>query len=238
MRWLAFLFVAGCSFNVRPASDGGPSDGARDDGVITDDALIDTSTPAVITFIQGNAASGSMGQVATMLSQPILDGDLCVLGVGTQGGSIASVSDTGGNTFTGVGTNGGQTVYVAANMHAAANDRITVTFNGTTGFTLAVAIYRGLATTSPVDATVSDAGTGLTFDSGAAATTKPHALLVGVAASNGVMAAGSGYTTRSGGTYSLIEDREVTTTGSYHATVNAVSNQTWTLRLLALEAND
>jgi hypothetical protein len=123
-------------------------------------------------------------------------------------------------------------------MHAAANDRITVAFNGTTGFTLAIAVYRGLATTSPVDATVSQAGTGMAFDSGAAATTKPHTLLVGVAASNGAMAAGTDYTTRSGGTYSLIEDREVTTPGSYHATVNAGSNQTWTLRLLALAAND
>jgi hypothetical protein len=237
MRWLAIFFVAGCSFNVRPASDGGRSDGDGD-GVITDDALIDTSTPAVITFIQGTAMSGSTGSVSTTLTQAIAEGDLCVLGVGTQGGSISSVSDTGGNAFTSAGTNGGQTVYVAANMHAAANDRITVAFNGTTGFTLAIAVYRGLATTSPVDATVSQAGTGMTFDSGAAATTKPHVLLVGVAASNGNMAAGSGYTLRTGGTYSLIEDREVTTTDSYHATVNASSNQTWTLRLLALAAND
>jgi hypothetical protein len=237
MRWFALL-LTGCSFQARLASDVRPIDAANDSMLIDASTTIDTPGPAVITFIQGTAASGSSNQVGIMLNVPIVDGDLCVLGVGTNGGSISSVGDTGNNTFNSAGSGGGQTVYVAANMHAGASDRITVTFNGSTGYTFAVAIYRGLAKASPIDATASASGNSASFDSGAASTSHAHDLLVGVAASDGAMLPGTNYSTHAGGTFSLIEDREVTATGSYHATVTAASNEQWALRLIALKAND
>ena len=43
---------------------------------------------------------------------------------------------------------------------------------------------------------------------------------------------------RQGGTYSLIEDEQVSVTGSYHATAMASDNVEWSMVLLALEAAD
>jgi hypothetical protein len=245
------VLLAGCAFNARSQASGdaridgstfdAPGDGPGDGGgSATPDApaMPDARVLAQVSYVHGISGVGMATQATLTLTLPIVAGDLCVLSVGINGNSISSVTDTGGNTFAGEGTAGGATVYVAANMHAGANDTITIKFSGTTGFAAAAAQYRGLAPTAPVEASSAASGTGAAFDSGATATSHPHDLLVGLAVSNGTMAAGTGYTQRVGAMYSLIEDQEVTSSGSYHATATAGSNLTWSIRELALKAAD
>lgn len=250
VRWLV-LFLTACSFRPQlgaedarridaPRIDASGGRDAPGDGVVAmpDAATPDAAKPAGVSYVQSASGVGGSNQVALQLAQPIAIGDLCVIGVGIDGNSIASVTDSGANTFTAISTNGGQTVYVAAGMHASASDRITVSFTGITGYTAAAAVYRGLATASPVEASSAASGAGVAIDSGAAATMHPHDLLVGVVASNGNMAAGSGFTARVGGTYSMIEDREVTVANGYHATATASQAEAWAMCELALKAAD
>jgi hypothetical protein len=252
VRWLV-LFLAGCSFSPRLASSdahgdapskdtsGGldaPVDAALTQDASTPDATMpDAPRLAQVSYVQGTTNVGDAAVSHLMLSQAVVAGDLSVVGVGISGGTITSVTDSAGNTFTGIPNSSGEAVYVAANLHASTSDMITVTFSGVTGYTAATAVYRGLAKASPVDGTASSSGAGTTLDSGAAVTSHPHDLLVGLATSSGTMAAGSGFTSRVGGTYSLIEDQEVTTAGSYHAaaTAGAVS---WAMVEVALKAAD
>lgn len=253
MRWLV-LFLAGCSFSPRlAASDarrdasqldasGGP-DATIDSAVTADAPSPDAAMPdapklATVSYVQGTTDVGMAATSHLTLSQPIAAGDLCVLGAGLGGGTIANVSDSAGNAFTSVPNSSGEIVYVAANMQASANDTITLTFTAPTGYTAATAVYRGLATVTPIDGTASAAGVSGTLDSGAATTAHPHDLLVGLATSNGTMAAGSGFTKHVGGTFSLIEDQEVKTAGAYHATATASGTVGWSMVEVALKAAD
>ena len=65
-----------------------------------------------------------------------------------------------------------------------------------------------------------------------------HDLIVGLAGSNGSLTAGAGFTRRVGGNFSLIEDREVTSTGSYGATATASASSMWTMAMVTLKAAD
>ena len=253
MRWLV-LFLAGCSFSPRLVSSDARADARSKDANVGLDAPVDAaltqdaSTPdaampdapklAQVSYIQGDSGFGDAATTRLMLSQPVAAGDLAIVGVGLSGGAVANVVDSAGNTFTSVGNTGGETVFVAANMRASANDTITLTYTGSTGYTAAAAEYRGLATVTPVDGTASGAGAGSTLDSGAATTAHPHDLLVGLSSSNGSMTAGSGFLANTSGTFSLIEDQEVTAAGSYHATATASTNVAWSMVEVALEAAD
>jgi hypothetical protein len=252
VRWLV-LFLAGCSFSPRFAATDAHVDAssidargmrdAPDDAAATSDARSPDATPdapelAQVSYIQGTTDVGDAAVSHLMLSQPVAAGDLGVVVVGISGGAITSVTDGAGNTYTAVANSSGEGVYVAANMHASANDQITLTFSAPTGYTAATAVYRGLATASPVDGTASASGGGPTLDSGAATTSHAHDLLVGLVSSNGTTAAGSGFMARVGGTFSLIEDQEVTTAGTYHATATSSTNEAWAMVELALRAAD
>ena len=253
MRWLVLL-VAGCSFSPRFASsdariDARPPDAsdvhdASPDSAVTGDApnpdaaMPDAPKLAQVSYIQSTTDVGLSATSHLTLSQPVAAGDLCVVGFGISGGAVASVTDSAGNTFTSVPNSSGEAVYVAANMRASANDTITLTFTAPTGYTAATAVYRGLATTLPVDASASSSGVGMALDSGAATTAHPHDLLVGLATSNGTVAAGNGFTRRAGGMFSLIEDQEVKTAGSYHAIATASGTVGWSMVEVALEAAD
>jgi hypothetical protein len=256
VRWLVVL-LAGCSFNAAQSADTG-----RDGPIIASDG----STPLDMaeTGSSGSSGSGSSGSgssgsgsgtviagvesstsfggpttvLAIVLAQPIAAGDACVLGIGAQGGTVQTVTDSGNNTFTQIDTAGGQAVYVATDMTAVANDTITVTFNAAVGFTYAAEVYRGLATASLVDTNAIGNGTSNMPESGTAMTAHARDLLVGVASTNGAIAAGSGYSARVAGTYSLIEDQEVTSVGSYQATATAGGSIEWSMAMLALKAAD
>jgi hypothetical protein len=249
VRWLVVI-LAGCSFNARSGQTDGDGDGPTlpiDSSPL--DVQPDSGSPGsgsgssgsgsgtTIIGVQSSTSYGSGTTVLLiLLPKPIAAGDACVLGVGAQGGTVTSVTDSSGDMFASIDSAGGQAVYVATDMAAFASDMITVTFSTTVGFTYAVEIYRGLATASLVDVNVISNGDSDMPDSGTATTTHAHDLLVGIASSDGAMAAGSGYGSRVAGTYSLIEDRDVTSTGTYHATATSGGSIEWSMAMLALEA--
>jgi hypothetical protein len=255
MRWLVVL-LAGCSFNAAQpadatiASDGTPIDmaesgssgsGSAGSGSAgSGSAGSGSSGSGSGTIIAGVQSSTSFGGpttvLAIVLAQPIVTGDACVLGIGAQGGTVQTVTDSAGNTFTQIDTAGGQAVYVATDMAASANDTIAVTFNAAVGFTYAAVVYRGLATAELVDTSAISSGNSNMPESGTATTAHAHDLLVGLASMNGTIAAGNGYSSRVGGTYSLIEDEEVTSVGSYQATATAGGSVEWSMAMLALKA--
>lgn len=251
MRWVV-LVLAGCSFNPRfELSSDAAKDAHKPDARTQDasgrDAPADAPADAVppqpdapptssVSFVQGNIASSIGGQVVLSLSQAVQDGDVCVIGVGLTGNSVSMVHDTATNTFTTVGSSNNDTIIVAEHMKASPNDSITVSFSGTSGYTAAVAVYRGLAASSPVDGSASAGGNGNTLDSGGVTTSHAHDLLVGFASTGGTITAGSGFTQDVGGMYSLIEHEEVMATATYHAT--AASSGPWTMWELALKAGN
>jgi hypothetical protein len=248
MRWL-LLVVTGCGFsaNAPPPSDGTPGDGTPDaadtDGASVDAATIDAAMPdapmpAVIVFKQGASDVSGGAVVATLsLTQSIALGDLCVVGIATMG-TVVTVTDSAGNPYARLGTSGGLSVWVAANMRASGADAITVAFAGNSGYTAAAAVYSGLALASPLDAMIATSGQGTTLSTGTITTSHPHDLIVGIVGSNGSLVAGAGFTKRVGGNFSLIEDREVTSTGSYGATATAGQNSNWSMAMVALKAAD
>ena len=202
------------------------------------DAPRDAAQDAVVSYIQGTTSAAASSVIVLTLPMAVVSGDSCIVSVAIQSGTVATVTNSGGDTFTLVGTNGNQSVYIAANMHAErecnGDDRAR-RINRLHRRSRAVPRAR---TTSPVDGSSSTAGNGNALDSGATTTAHPHDLLVGLAASSGSLSAGTGYTMRVGPTYSLIEDQEVTSAGSYHATATATANPMWTMRIVALKAAD
>ncbi|HEY1813656.1 MAG TPA: hypothetical protein VGG74_15000 [Kofleriaceae bacterium] len=245
MRWLVVL-LAGCSFNAARSSDAGNADATRQpldsaqSGSGSDGSGSGSGSGSSVTIaaVQGSSGASATSVLVLVLPQAVVAGDTCVVGLALQSGSISSVADSGGDHFVSAATLGSQTVYVAAGMAASATETITVTFSGYTGYADALEVYRGLATTSIVDASAAASGDSALPDSGAAQTSHPFDLLVGVAASDGTMVAGNGYAARQGGSYSLIEDEQVSATGSYHATAVAGGSVEWSMVLLALEAAD
>jgi chitodextrinase len=157
-----------------------------------------------------------------------------------------SITDSRGNAYTSTAAattfNGGRSssqVFYAKNITAGANT-VTATFAtsvGTYGI-LYVQEYAGMDRNSPLDVTTSATGvSGSTMSSGSIGTTNAGDLLVGAGASSAtVTQAGSGYTMRSTGAGNVIEDRMVTTTGSYSAM--ATHNGTyWVMQLAAFKAD-
>ncbi len=84
-----------------------------------------------------------------------------------------------------------------------------------------IAEYSGIDPLNPVDKTVSGAGTGTTSNSGSVTTTNPNDLLVGANyVTTHSTGPGTSFTQRviTNPDGSILEDRIVTTTGSYNAT--------------------
>jgi hypothetical protein len=101
-----------------------------------------------------------------------------------------------------------------------------------------IAEYSGVDSTNPLDATSSGSGRSAQPDSGVATMTTARELLIGAGTTTGHFnAAGSGYTTRiiTSPDGDILEDRVVTTIGSY--TANASSNNSnWVMQLVTFRA--
>ena len=101
-----------------------------------------------------------------------------------------------------------------------------------------IAEYSGLDPINPLDVTSSGGGTSAQPNSGAATTTKATELIIGAGTTTGhFTGAGSGYTTRiiTRPDADILEDRVVTSTGSYSATA-AMNSSTWVMQLVAFRA--
>src|ERR1700733_10399686 len=236
MRCLLLVACVGCSFDP-----GATSAGVQDGPTITGDARsVDGSVvspsdakpidaPAIVVrYVQGNVATDTGNVIMTTLGSNETGADLNIVGVSWADPtiSISSISDSDGNTYVAIGAPivltdiGTLVLYEAIDIgQGVAHNTVSVMFSTFTSPILMVVEYSGLATSSPVDVTASNASaTGTSIDSGAITTTQAHDLVVGIAATGGAVSAGSGYTLRPSATVDLIEDKEVTTIGSYDAT--------------------
>jgi hypothetical protein len=122
------------------------------------------SARAAAAYIQGNSTTtaSATSSIATTFSSAQLSGDLNIVVVEWQQGvTVSSITDQSGNTYQLAlgpsldGGSGGQSIYYAANIKAAAAgaNTVTVTFSAssTNGGGLRAVEYSGIVTVNPLD---------------------------------------------------------------------------------------
>ncbi|HYS11315.1 MAG TPA: fibronectin type III domain-containing protein [Myxococcales bacterium] len=213
------------------------------------------TTPApsfVPTFQQGNYATPQSGKTSVVVSydsaQWAGDTNVVVVGWNDSDVQVNSVTDTKGNAYSiaiGPTVIPGltQAIYYA-NAIASANaseNKVTVAFSGSAQYAdIRILEYRGLAPGNPVDAAVAATGTASDSDSGTLTTTNGSDLLVAAnivqSVTNGP---GPGYTSRmlTVPDGDIVEDRLVSSTGTYNATAPLGSaGAFWIMQLVAFKA--
>jgi hypothetical protein len=158
---------------------------------------------------------------------------------------ILSVTDTSNNTYvlaagpTTQAQAGTQAMYYAANIAAATpgSNTVTVTLNAAVPYPdVRIAEYSGIDPVNVVDVGSEGTGTGTTSNSGSVTTTNANNLLVGANyVTTATTAAGAGYTARviTDPNGSILEDRVVTSTGSYNATATLSPSGSWIMQMVA-----
>jgi hypothetical protein len=202
-------------------------------------------------FVQANAATPQTNQsqvkVAYTNAQLIGDANIIVIGWNNATSTIASVTDSAGNTYQLAapvtrGTGISQAIYYAKNIKAAAagTNTVTVNFNTATPFVDIRAMeYSGLDLVNPLDVTHSASGTSAAAASGSVTTTSANALIFAAGTTSGSFsAAGTGFTSRiiTQPDLDIAEDRLVTATGSYNATASLVGSAAWVMQVVAFKA--
>ncbi len=196
-----------------------------------------------ISFVQVAAATPQSSLQTVTVSYPLAQtaGDLNIVVVGWNDATstVSSVSDSAGNSYAlalgpTTGVNLRQSIYYAPNVRGGANT-VTVRFNQAAAFPdVRVLEYKGLNTTSPLDAAHGASGNSATANSGAAATTAATELIFGAdMVYTGNKTPGSGFTARiiTSPDSDLAEDETVSSTGSYAATAALTSSGNWVMQV-------
>jgi len=216
-------------------------------------AALSGGSASAISFVQGanTTHNGAFSTVTVPLASAQNAGDLNVVAIGYSDATatVTSVTDSKGNVYTRAGTtltpgNGvaaSLVYYYAKNIVAAAANTNTITVKFSSAVTwpdIRVAEYQGVDPTNPLDGAVGASGTGVSLDSGALTTTNSSDLLVGATyVLNGIAGAGSQYTLRiMSGDEDVLEDRTVSSVGTYNATASQISSGWWMIDLAAFKA--
>lgn len=217
--------------------------------------LAATTAHAAVSYVQGNSAVPQTSQTSVAViytaAQTAGNTNIVVVGWHDSTATVSSITDTKGNSYviavgpTVSSTHGSETIYYASGIIAAAAsaNTVTVTFSVSASKPdIRIAEYSGLVATSALDHAVGATGTtGTSLSSGSISTTYANDLVVG-ADLGGVTtsAAGSGYTQRILTTTDkdLLEDKTVTTTGSYSATATLTSSSWWIMQVAAFKVAD
>jgi chitodextrinase len=212
-----------------------------------------TPAPPAFSFVQLNYTVPQdptpVASVAFTAAQSAGDLNVVVVGINDTTAQVQSVTDTMENVYTrAVGPTinaafASQSIYYASNIRSAAAgvNVVTVQFDRPANDPdIRIAEYRGIAVTNPVDVTAAAQGDSLLTDSGAVTTTNANDLLVGA---NMVWL---GPTTDAGTSFTnrvitvpdgdILEDRIVTTTGSYRATAPISPSGPWIMQMVAFRA--
>jgi hypothetical protein len=163
------------------------------------------------------------------------------VGWGDNTSSITSVTDSLGNAYTlAIGptstTGLQQSIYYAKNI-AGGNNTITVQFNQAASFPdVRIFEYAGADTVNPLDAKVAATGKGTTANSGSATTAVANELILGAGlTATKFSGAGTGFTVRNIDFFgNIVEDRTVTSTGSYNATAKT-SSALWVMQMVTFK---
>jgi Domain of unknown function (DUF1929)/Bacterial Ig domain/Glyoxal oxidase N-terminus/Fibronectin type III domain len=204
------------------------------------------ATPAFVQVSSAVPQSSSVANVVVPFTAAQAAGDLNVVVVGWNDtvAQVTSVSDAAGNLYAlAAGPTPGnalsQSIYYAKNIagSAAGANQVTVTFSPAAAFPdIRILEYSGIDTVNPVDVNVTAAGNGTSTNSGSATTTNANDLLVGAnTVSTTTSGAGSGYTSRliTNPDGDIVEDRVVTTVGSYSAAAPMSPSGAWVMQMVA-----
>jgi hypothetical protein len=207
-----------------------------------------SSSSGTVDFVQLNYKTSNPSASSVAVAYPAAQtaGNLNVVVVGWNdtASSVSSIVDSQGNMYTRAvgpttGTALSQSIYYAKNI-AGGSNTVTVTFNHSAAYPdVRVLEYSGADTTNPLDVTAGASGTGLTANSGSAATTSANELVFGAGMTFDIYnAAGGGFTnwviTNFG---DIAEDMGVTGTGSYNATAGTTSSAAWVMQMATFRAS-
>ena len=200
-----------------------------------------------VSFVQVAAATPRSPQSAVTVvyraAQTAGNLNVVVVGWNDTTSNVTSVSDSSGNAYTRavgptIGTGLSQSIYFAKDIVSGSN-AVTVTFDqAADNPDIRILEYAGLNTVSPLDVTAAAAGNGSSASSGPATTTATSELILGAdtiaTTTTGVE---SGFTTRiiTSPDSNLVEDKVVSTTGSYSATAS-LSSGSWVMQMVAFKA--
>jgi len=216
--------------------------------------VIVTATPVTtsISYVQGNYATPQTPQTAVSVTftatQTAGDLNIVVVGWNDSTAVVNAVTDASGNTYTlaaGPTVLKGklsQSIYYAKNIlaPAAGSNIVTVTFSdAAVSPDIRILEYSGADPNNPVDVTASKSGNSKTSRSGSVTTTNANDLLFAaniVWTSTAV--AGAGFTNRmiTSPDGDIVEDRTVTTAGTYGATAPLNQSGPWIMQLIAFRA--
>jgi IPT/TIG domain len=206
---------------------------------------------AAIGFVQSNSATPqatvTTASVTYTLAQNAGDLNVVVVGWNDSTASVSGVSDSSGNSYliaaAAVVQSGtaSQAIYYARNISAASAGANTVTVTFATAAQhpdIRIAEYSGLDTANPLDGSAGAQGNSATSDSGVVTTTSANDLLVGANTVQSVTTGpGTGFTSRGiTGDGDILEDRTVTSAGSYNATAALDKIQLWIMQVAAFRA--
>jgi chitodextrinase len=218
--------------------------------VLTPAAAI--TTPATISFVQANYATPQPAQTAVTVpySAAQIAGDLNVAVVGWNNttATVNSVTDSSGNAYslavgpTQVSGALTQSIYYAKSIVAAAagSNAVTVNFSGSAlAPDIRILEYSGLNTVSPFDVAASATGNSSSSATPSAVTTNATDLILGanivVSMTTGP---GSGFTQRilTSPDGDIVEDKVVSTVGSYSASATLGAAAPWIMQMVAFKA--
>ncbi|HEY7292623.1 MAG TPA: fibronectin type III domain-containing protein [Vicinamibacterales bacterium] len=226
------------------------TDAAGNLGSYSNVASVTTPTAATAAFVQSNSATPQTSQATVVVPftgvQSAGDLNVVVVGWNSSVGTVQSVTDSRGNSYAlavGPTVSSGfatQSIYYAANIAAASAgaNSVTVTFAAAVPFAdIRIAEYSGISPINPVDVVAANQGSGASSDSGSVTISGAPSLLVGAnMVSSTTTAAGTSFTKRIITTpdADILEDRIVTTVGSYNATATLASG-TWIMQMVAFK---
>lgn len=191
------------------------------------------ASQVLASYVQGqyNSPFTTVSSIAATYTaaQSATDLNVVVISWEQSTGSVQSISDSSGNTYTvavgptAISGTASQIVYYAKNIASAAAgaNTVTVTFSSAVPHPdLRIAEYSGVDPNNPLDVAVGGSGTSATTSSGSVTTTNANDLLVGAnVVSNSTTGPGAGYTQRLLTSHQdILEDMTVGATGSYSAT--------------------
>ncbi len=210
------------------------------------------ASPSPISYVQGNYSDPQSPQtsVTARFNSAQSAGDLNVVVIGWKDttAQISRVADSAGNTYAlAAGPTlhsgfGSQAIYYAKNIAAAGagTNSVTVTFNtAARSPDLRILEYSGADTNNPLDVTVAGTGNSRNTNSGSATTTSSTDLILGTNLGASITSGpGNNFTKRLLSTPqgNLVEDRSVTSMGSYSASSSIFPAGNWIMQMVAFRS--
>lgn len=186
--------------------------------------------------------SGAVSSQDVVFNSNNKSGGLIVVTIATDNAATPTVTDSRNSYQSAVGPTvgsfGREQTFYAYNIGAGANT-VHISYSpSTTAYAIAYATeYSGMVSASdPKDTQAGNFGLGNTMDSGSSSTSNAYDLIYGAGiAEAAATGAGSGFTSRNTDFGNQTEDKQVTTTGSYNATVGNDGNN-WIMQMVAFKA--